>query len=266
MIYETPCAYSQTLSELAGVRCFVKLENLQMTGSFKERGAANLLLQLDQRERARGVATASAGNHGLAVAYHAERLGIAAVIVMPEWAPLIKVTSARRHRAEVILAKQGLTKGTVGERIAALFADTRHHYANTDVAKEQLIADLNKLVAEIRPRLPEMFGALPKADVEIRRVPKFIEAGAPGGYYNRPALDGSGFSIGSRLSVERGWVRLNLPKKVIALVEAPASVVFEADQVLRFESGFKALAGERVFARLRQLARLIGREPVMETA
>jgi len=103
-IYTTPCAYSKTLSELAGVSAYVKLENLQMTGSFKERGAANLLLQLDARERARGVAAASAGNHGLAVAYHAERLGIAAVIVMPEWAPLIKVTSARRHGAEVILA------------------------------------------------------------------------------------------------------------------------------------------------------------------
>jgi len=94
-------------------------------------------------------------------------------------------------RAETILAKQGLTKGTVGERIAALFADTKYHYANTDAAKEQLIADLNKLVVEIRPMLPQMFGALPKAEVEIRRVPKFIEAGAPGGYYNRPALDGS---------------------------------------------------------------------------
>ncbi|MEW5688428.1 MAG: DUF885 family protein [Pseudomonadota bacterium] len=94
-------------------------------------------------------------------------------------------------RAEVILKGQGLTKGTVGERIAALFADPQYHYANTDEAKEQLIADLNKLVEEIRPRLPEKFHALPKANVEIRRVPKFIEAGAPGGYYNRPALDGS---------------------------------------------------------------------------
>jgi threonine dehydratase len=75
-----------------------------MTGSFKERGAANLLLQLGPRERARGVAAASAGNHGLALAYHAQRLGIGAVVVMPEWAPLIKVTSARQHGAEVILA------------------------------------------------------------------------------------------------------------------------------------------------------------------
>jgi len=102
-IYETPCAYSQTLSELTGARCYVKLENLQMTGSFKERGAANLLLQLDAAERRRGVAAASAGNHGLAVAFHAARLGIPATIVMPTYAPLIKVTSARRYGAEVIL-------------------------------------------------------------------------------------------------------------------------------------------------------------------
>jgi threonine dehydratase len=99
----TPCPYSETLSVLTGARVFVKLENLQMTGSFKERGAANVLLQLSEAERRRGVVAASAGNHGLAVAYHAERLGMAAVIVMPEWAPLTKVTAARHHGAEVVL-------------------------------------------------------------------------------------------------------------------------------------------------------------------
>ena len=103
-IYETPCAYSQTFSELTCVRCYVKLENLQMTGSFKERGAANVLLQLTDGERVRGVVAASAGNHGLAVAFHAARLGVRAVIVMPESAPLVKVTSARRYGAEVMLA------------------------------------------------------------------------------------------------------------------------------------------------------------------
>jgi threonine dehydratase len=103
-VSETACVFSPRLSELTGAHCFLKLENLQTTGSFKERGAANLLLQLDAAERARGVITASAGNHGLAVAYHAGRLGIAATIVMPEWAPLIKVTSARRYRAEVTLS------------------------------------------------------------------------------------------------------------------------------------------------------------------
>ena len=94
-------------------------------------------------------------------------------------------------RAETILQGEGLTQGSVGERIQALFKDPKYLYADTDEAKEQLIADLNKQVAEITPRLPQAFGALPQAAVEIRRVPKFIEAGAPGGYYNRPALDGS---------------------------------------------------------------------------
>ena len=103
VVHETPCAYSQRLSDLTGARVFVKLENLQMTGSFKERGAANVLLQLSPAERRRGVVTASAGNHGLAVAFHAARLGVGAVIVMPEWAPLTKVTAARRQSAEVVL-------------------------------------------------------------------------------------------------------------------------------------------------------------------
>src|SRR2546421_4178809 len=103
VVEQTPCALSRTLSTMTGTRCWVKLENLQMTGSFKERGAANLLLQLEPADRRRGVIAASAGNHGLAVAHHAARLGIPAVIVMPEWAPLVKVTSARRDGAEVIL-------------------------------------------------------------------------------------------------------------------------------------------------------------------
>ena len=103
LIAATPCPYSETLSELTGSRVFVKLENLQMTGSFKERGAANVLLMLGGDERRRGVVAASAGNHGLAVAFHAARLHIASVIVMPEWAPLTKVMAARRHGAEVVL-------------------------------------------------------------------------------------------------------------------------------------------------------------------
>jgi threonine dehydratase len=103
LIAVTPCPYSETLSALTGSRVFVKLENLQMTGSFKERGAANVLLALGDEERRRGVVAASAGNHGLAVAFHAARLGVRSVIVMPEWAPLAKVTAARRHGAEVNL-------------------------------------------------------------------------------------------------------------------------------------------------------------------
>ncbi|HEY7203290.1 MAG TPA: threonine ammonia-lyase [Methylomirabilota bacterium] len=115
-IAQTPCPYSETLSELTGARVFVKLENLQMTGSFKERGAANLLLQLSTAERRRGVIAASAGNHGLAVSFHAARLGIAAVIVMPEWAPLAKVTAARRHGAEVVLHGENFDEAYVRAR------------------------------------------------------------------------------------------------------------------------------------------------------
>jgi len=103
----------------------------------------------------------------------------------------LEQAKALSARADVLLKGQGYAKGSVGERIAALFKDPRYLYADTDEAKVQLIADLNLLVKDMRPRLPKYFGALPKAEVEIRRVPKFIEAGAPGGYYNRPALDGS---------------------------------------------------------------------------
>jgi threonine dehydratase len=104
LVAVTPCPASERLSVLTGAQVHVKLENLQITGSFKERGAANLVGLLDEAERRRGVVAASAGNHGLAVAFHAARLGIGATVVMPEWAPLAKVTAARRHGAEVILA------------------------------------------------------------------------------------------------------------------------------------------------------------------
>ncbi|MDB5444825.1 MAG: hypothetical protein JWQ97_142 [Phenylobacterium sp.] len=94
-------------------------------------------------------------------------------------------------RADELLKKQGMSKGPVGQRIHALFRDKRYWYANTDAAKVKLIADLNTQVQAMQARLPQYFATLPKAPVEIQRVPKFIEAGAPGGYYNSPSLDGS---------------------------------------------------------------------------
>ncbi|MGH7963481.1 MAG: threonine ammonia-lyase [Candidatus Binatia bacterium] len=103
-IYCSPCAYSETMSRMAEARVFFKLENLQMTGSFKERGALNKLLSLSAAEHQKGVIAASAGNHGLAVAFHAQRLGIPATIVIPRFAPLVKVSRARGYAAEVIQA------------------------------------------------------------------------------------------------------------------------------------------------------------------
>ena len=94
-------------------------------------------------------------------------------------------------QADRLMRKAGYTSGTVGERFRQMYADPRQHYPNTDEGKVELIKDLNKKVAEIMPRLPKYFGQLPRAPLEIRRVPKAIEAGAPGGYYNSPTLDGS---------------------------------------------------------------------------
>jgi threonine dehydratase len=102
-IYNTPCAHSRVLSQLTGQQVFLKLENLQMTGSFKERGALNRIALLTPEEASRGVVAASAGNHAQGVAYHATSRGIRAIIVMPLATPLVKVTATRGFGAEVIL-------------------------------------------------------------------------------------------------------------------------------------------------------------------
>jgi threonine dehydratase len=102
-VIRTPMLVSQTLSEAIGAEVWLKFENLQFTAAYKERGALNKLLQLTQEERSRGVIAASAGNHAQAVAYHAKRLGIPAVIVMPEGTPTIKVTQTEGHGARVVL-------------------------------------------------------------------------------------------------------------------------------------------------------------------
>jgi len=102
-IYLSPLPYSETISRMTGNRVFFKLENLQITGSFKERGALNRLLTLSAEECKHGVIAASAGNHGMALAYHSHRLNIAATIVMPVFAPLIKVSRVRQYGAQSVL-------------------------------------------------------------------------------------------------------------------------------------------------------------------
>lgn len=102
-IYLSPCARSETFSESTGNAVYLKLDNLQRTGSFKERGALNKLLSLTPEERAQGVIAASAGNHAQGVAYHAGKLGISAQICMPLTTPLIKVSATRGYGADVVL-------------------------------------------------------------------------------------------------------------------------------------------------------------------
>ncbi|MFO1279122.1 MAG: threonine ammonia-lyase [Burkholderiaceae bacterium] len=99
----TPCVESRTLSQIVRAQVFLKFENLQFTASFKERGACNKLAQLSASERARGVVAMSAGNHAQGVAYHAQRLSLRAVIVMPRFTPGVKVERTRGFGAEVVL-------------------------------------------------------------------------------------------------------------------------------------------------------------------
>src|SRR5688572_3704720 len=114
-IEHTPCVHSRTLSRLTGAEVFLKFENLQFTASFKERGALNKLLSLAPEERKRGVIAMSAGNHAQAVAYHAARLGIPALIVMPKGSPNTKI-----HGAKVVLEGENLFEA--GKHARALAA------------------------------------------------------------------------------------------------------------------------------------------------
>ncbi|MBB5709672.1 threonine ammonia-lyase [Sphingomonas xinjiangensis] len=115
-IVRTPTLISKTLSKLTGATVYLKFENLQFTAAYKERGALNTLLQLDEAARAKGVIAASAGNHAQGLAYHATRLGIPSTIVMPVNTPIVKVTQTEGHGATVILH---------GETFDAAYAHSR---------------------------------------------------------------------------------------------------------------------------------------------
>jgi uncharacterized protein (DUF885 family) len=126
--------------------------------------------------------------------YYADSLAQATTTTMkPEDVHKLGLQTVAQLSAEAdsIMRSQGLSKGPVGERYRQMYENPKFRYPNTDADKEQLIADLNKKVQTIRAKLPEYFGVLPKANVVIVRVPKYIEAGAPGGYYQNPSLDGS---------------------------------------------------------------------------
>jgi threonine dehydratase len=138
-IYESPCVESIPLSQLTGARVWCKLDYLQRTGSFKERGARNALLRLPEAQRSRGVVAASAGNHALGVAYHGSLLGIPVTVVMPRFAPLIKVTNCRALGATVIL--HGDDVGHARERAAEVATERGlafvHPFDNADVMAGQ---------------------------------------------------------------------------------------------------------------------------------
>jgi threonine dehydratase len=149
-IEKTPCLHSPALSHLAGTEIYVKFENLQVTASFKERGALNFLLQLDEKARRRGVVTMSAGNHGQAVAFHAKRLDIPAAVVMPVSTPYVKVQQTRSHGAEVVL--HGETLDAASEAAWTLAGDRGrifvHPFDDSDVIAGQGTVALEMLAAQ----------------------------------------------------------------------------------------------------------------------
>ena len=153
LVAVTPCPASEPFTELCGAKIHFKLENLQRTGSFKERGAANKLLLLTPQERARGVVAASAGNHAQGVAVNAQRLGIRAVIVMPETTPLIKVQATQHFGAEVILT---------GASVEDAFAEARRlekergHVFVHAFDDEGVIAGQGTCALEILEQVPDV--------------------------------------------------------------------------------------------------------------
>ncbi|MDB5649743.1 MAG: putative threonine dehydratase [Hyphomicrobiales bacterium] len=150
-ILDTPCLEARVLSQITGAQVFVKFENLQFTASFKERGALNKLTTLTHSERARGVAAMSAGNHAQGVAFHARRLGIPALIVMPcATAALTKIENTRAHGAEVVLFGESLAEALTH---ATALADARgmtliHPYDDPLVIAGQGTVALEMLAAQ----------------------------------------------------------------------------------------------------------------------
>ena len=136
-IERTPCRHSKTLSQITGAEVWVKFENLQFTASFKERGALNKLLQIN--DRGRGVIAASAGNHSQGLAYHGQKLGVPVTIVMPRATPFVKVQQTRAFGAEVVL--QGDTYEEASAHAEALRDDRDlifvHPFNDTDVMAGQ---------------------------------------------------------------------------------------------------------------------------------
>jgi threonine dehydratase len=218
-VLDTPCVESRTLSQLTGAQVFLKFENLQFTASFKERGACNKLVQLSDAERGRGVVAMSAGNHAQGVAYHAQRLGLRAVIVMPRFTPGVKVERTRGFGAEIVLhgdtldearahamelaAQQHLTfvhpyddetiiagQGTVG--IEMLQAVPELDTLVVAVGGGGLIAGIAVAAKGLKPvievigvqtlRFPNMFNALKHADLPQggSTIAEGIAVGTPG--------------------------------------------------------------------------------------
>ncbi|HSU56661.1 MAG TPA: threonine ammonia-lyase [Candidatus Dormibacteraeota bacterium] len=210
-VVNTPCPASIPLSEATGMQIYCKLEHLQRTGSFKERGARNALLLLPPEKQKRGVIAASAGNHALGVAYHAQTLNIPTTVVMPLFAPLTKVVNCRklgakvlleganiseaRARADEIAQAEGLTyingfddpaiiagQGTIGLEIAAQVPDV--DAVLVPIGGGGLIAGIALALKKLKPNV-RIFGVEPKRAASFTAA---LAAGHPVQIEMKPTL------------------------------------------------------------------------------
>jgi threonine dehydratase len=257
-VVETPCPASIPLSEITGLKIFCKLEYLQRTGSFKERGARNALLLLTPEQRRRGVIAASAGNHALGVAYHAQLLHTPATVIMPRFAPLTKVVNCRRLGAEVVLsgadiaearshadhlaAERGLTyingfddpaiiagQGTIGLEIAAQVPDLEA--AIVPIGGAGLIAGVALALKHLKPGI-RIIGVEPEHAASFTAA---LNAGKPMLIEMQPTLaDGlsvpqvgaNAFQIARQLVDRTVLVReADLARAVLRLMELEKAVV-----------------------------------------
>ena len=149
----TPCPESIPLSEITGARIYCKLDNLQRTGSFKERGARNALLQLTPAQQKRGVIAASAGNHAAALAYHGQLLGIPVTVVMPDYAPMIKISTCKRLGAQVLIhgSDFALARARADELVAEKGLAYIHGFDAPDI-----IAGQGTLGLEVLEQVPDV--------------------------------------------------------------------------------------------------------------
>ena len=186
-VENTPCLHSRTLSQITGAEVYLKFENLQFTASFKERGALNKLATLTAAQRERGVIAVSAGNHAQGVAYHAQRLGIPAVIVMPRFTPTVKIERTRGFAAEVVLTGDTFDDSKAeAARLAAERSLTMvHPYDDADVIAGQGTVALEMLAQQ--PDIDCLCVAIGRRRIDFRR--RHCRAGAEAVHRNRRRSD-----------------------------------------------------------------------------
>lgn len=265
IVAHTPTVRSQTLSAILGAEVYLKLENLQYTASFKERGAYIRLAGLSTAERRRGVIAMSAGNHAQGVAYNARRLGIPATIVMPATTPMTKVENTRVHGAEVVLAGDTLAEAMATARTLEAQRDLVfvHPFDDADiiagqgtVALEMLVdvPDLDVLVVPVGGGgLISGMGIAAKAlksDIEVVGVESemypSLYQGLRGG-----SCHGSGVSIAEGIAVkEPGALTLELARAVVdavllvseTAIERAIQMLIEIEKTVVEGAGAAALA------------------------